>query len=84
LEQHAGGAAAVVSHGAAIKTFAARVLRIEPAGLRAFQVPTNTGVCLIERDAESSYRLVVWNDAAHLGDAPVEALAAPPARAVVG
>jgi probable phosphoglycerate mutase len=79
VERHAGGAVAVVSHGAAIKTFAARVLRIEPAGMRAFQVPTNTGVCLIEHEADGSYRLVVWNDAAHLGDALVEALAAPPA-----
>lgn len=78
-ERHAGEAVGVVSHGAAIKTAIGRVLRIGGGGLQAFQVPANTGVCLLERDGEGRYRLVVWNDAAHLGDALAEALAAPPA-----
>ncbi|AUX24462.1 phosphoglycerate mutase [Sorangium cellulosum] len=76
-ERHAGEAVGVVSHGAAIKSVIGRVLRIGAGGLRAFQVPANTGVCLVERDGERRYRLVVWNDAAHLGDALAEALAAP-------
>jgi probable phosphoglycerate mutase len=77
-ERHAGEAVALVSHGAAIKTFVGRVLRIGTGGLSAFRVPTNTGVCLLERDGTGVYRLVVWNDAAHLGDALAEALSAPP------
>ncbi len=77
-ERHAGGTAAVVSHGAAIKTFTARILGITTGQVRAFQVPTNTGVCLIERATDGQHRLIVWNDAAHLGDALAEALAAPP------
>src|SRR5690606_31877148 len=72
-ERHAGEAVGVVSHGAAIKSVIGRVLRIGAGGLRAFQVPANTGVCLVERDGERRYRLVVWNDAAHLGDALAEA-----------
>lgn len=79
VARHAGGTVAVVSHGAAIKTFAAWVLRIEPAGIPALQVPTNTGVSLIAHEASGSYRLVVWNDTAHLGDALIDALNAPPA-----
>lgn len=79
--RHAGGTAAIVSHGAAIKTFTAAVLGIAVDRLHAFQVPANTGVCLFERDAEGWTRLVVWNDAAHLGDALAEALAA---RAAAG
>lgn len=70
--------AAIVSHGAAIKTFAAGMLGVPLEQMRAFQVPTNTGVCLVEQTAEGSLRLVVWNDAAHLGDALAAALAAPP------
>jgi broad specificity phosphatase PhoE len=71
---HAGGTALVVSHGAALKTFAARVLRVPTEGMRAFRVQANTGVSVVERDVEGSYRLLVWNDAAHLHDPVVEAL----------
>jgi len=77
-DRHAGATAAIVSHGAAIKTFTARVLGVATGQVRAFQVPTNTGVCLIERAADGQFRLIVWNDAAHLGDALAAALAAPP------
>lgn len=76
-ERHAGEAVALVSHGAAIKTFVGRVLGIGTSGLNTFRVPTNTGVCLVERDGAGAYRLVVWNDAAHLGDALAQALTAP-------
>jgi probable phosphoglycerate mutase len=76
--QHAGRSAAIVSHGAAIKTFTAGMLGVPVEQMRAFQVPTNTGVCLVEQTEEGRFRLVVWNDAAHLGDALAAALAAPP------
>lgn len=71
---HPGALAAVVSHGAAIKIFTARVLRMPTAGLRSFRVMANTGVTVVERSAEGAYRLLVWNDAAHLHDAVAEAL----------
>ncbi|WP_437736132.1 hypothetical protein [Sorangium sp. So ce1335] len=45
----------------------------------ALQVPANTGVRVIERDEIGGYRVVVWNDAAHLGGALAGALSAPPA-----
>ena len=73
-EAQAGGAALVVSHGAAIKIMVGRVLGLGAPGLRAFRVPANTGVTLIEREADGRWRLVVWNDAAHLGDPVVEAI----------
>ncbi len=73
---HAGGVAIVVSHGAALKTFAARVLQVPTEGLRAFRVQANTGVTLVEREEEGAYRLLAWNDDAHLRDPVVDALAA--------
>ena len=71
---HAGGTAAVVSHGAAIKVFVGRVLGLGAAGLRALRVPANTGVTVVERDEDGRFRLVVWNDVAHLHDAVLEAI----------
>jgi probable phosphoglycerate mutase len=76
-DAHAGGAAVIVSHGAALKIFAARVLGLATPGLRAFRVMTNTGVTVVERTAAGAYRLLVWNDVAHLHDAVNEALASP-------
>ncbi|EYF06528.1 histidine phosphatase family protein [Chondromyces apiculatus] len=73
--RHDGGTVAIVSHGAAIKTFTALALGIAVAQTRAFQVPTNTGVCLFERTDRDAFRLLVWNDAAHLGDPIAQALA---------
>ncbi len=70
---HAGSAAVVVSHGAALKTFASRVLLMPTLGLRKLRVQTNTGVTVVERDAEG-YRLLVWNDDAHLHDPVLAAL----------
>ncbi|WP_063796469.1 histidine phosphatase family protein [Chondromyces crocatus] len=78
---HRGGAAAVVSHGAAIKTFTALALGVPTGRMRQFQVPTNTAVCVFERRETGALRLVVWNDAAHLGDPLADALAAPLVRA---
>ncbi|WP_437752524.1 histidine phosphatase family protein [Sorangium sp. So ce1389] len=78
-ERHAGEAVGIVSHGAAIKTVVGRILQMGTGGQKALQVPANTGVCLIEHDRTSGYRLAVWNDAAHLGEALAEALSAPPA-----
>jgi len=73
---HVGGTVLVVSHGAALKTFGARVLRVPTERLRAWRVQANTGVTVVERDDEDGYRLLVWNDAAHLHDPVVEALSA--------
>jgi probable phosphoglycerate mutase len=64
----------VVSHGAAIKIFVARTLGLGTPGLRAFRVPANTGVTIVEREEDGRLRLAVWNDAAHLGDAVLEAI----------
>ncbi len=64
----------MVSHGAAIKIFVARVLGLGTPGLRTFRVMTNTGVTVVERTADGAYRLLVWNDAAHLHDAVADAL----------
>lgn len=73
---HPGEVVAVVSHGAAIKAFVGRVLGLGTAGLRTFRVASNTGVTVVERSAEGVARLLVWNDAAHLGDAVAEVLGA--------
>jgi probable phosphoglycerate mutase len=72
---HPGEAVVVVSHGAAIKSFVARVLGLGPQGMRAFRVPVNTGVTVVERDADGNDRLAVWSDAAHLGDAVLDMMA---------
>jgi broad specificity phosphatase PhoE len=71
---HAGGAALIVSHGASLKTLAARVLHVPTEGMRAFRVQANTGITVIERDEDGSSRVLVWNDAAHLHDPVMEAL----------
>lgn len=77
-EAHAGQALGIVSHGASIKTFVAHVLGLGFDRLRSFQAAANTSVNLVERDSRGAYRLVVWNDAAHLHDPLAQALAAPP------
>lgn len=74
-EAHPGETAAIVSHGAAIKIFVAQVLGLGTPGLRTFRVMHNTGVTVVERGAEGAFRLLVWNDVAHLHDAVQEALA---------
>lgn len=73
-DAHAGETVVVVSHGASIKIFAARVLGLGTEQLRNFRVTVNTGVSLIERDADGRYRLLVWNDVAHLHDPVLEVL----------
>jgi probable phosphoglycerate mutase len=75
-EAHPGQAAVVVSHGAALKSFVARVLGLGAEGMRAFRVQGNTGVSVVERD-EGLYRLLVWNDEGHLHDAVLALLSAP-------
>ena len=42
--------------------------------LRSFRVQENTGVSVVEWEEGAGFRIVVWNDSAHLGDAVVEAL----------
>ena len=74
---HSGATSLDVSHGAALKSFVARVLGLGSVGMRAFRVQSNTGVTVVERD-EGVWRIVVWNDEAHLHDAVLEALADPP------
>jgi broad specificity phosphatase PhoE len=71
---HEGSAVLVVSHGAALKSFAGTVLGIGAEGQRAFRVQQNTGVTVVERRDGSPFRLMTWNDAAHLEDAVLEAL----------
>jgi len=68
----------VVSHGAALKGFVARVLGLTTEGLRAFRVQANTGVTVVERDEARVWRLEVWKDEAHLRDPVLEALSEPP------
>jgi probable phosphoglycerate mutase len=68
---HAGATTVVVSHGAALKTFAGHVLGMGAGSslwLRSFQVMGNTGVSVVEHH-EGGFRILVWNDTAHLGDA---------------
>jgi len=74
---HVGRCAIVVSHGAALKTFAGHVLGMGPGSstwLRSFRVQDNTGVSVVEWEAGAGFRIAAWNDAAHLGDPVVEAL----------
>jgi broad specificity phosphatase PhoE len=74
---HPGETVIVVSHGAALKTFAGHVLGMGAGSatwLRAFRVPENTAVSVVDRDRDGWFRIVAWNDAAHLMDAVVEAL----------
>jgi probable phosphoglycerate mutase len=73
-DAHPGEAALVVSHGAAIKILVGRALGVGAPGLRAFRVPANTGVTVLEREDDGRFRLVLWNDAAHLGDPVLEAI----------
>lgn len=74
---HPGATSLVVSHGAALKSFVARVLGLSSEGMRAFRVQANTGVTVVERD-EGAWRLLVWNDEAHLHDAVLATLGDPP------
>jgi probable phosphoglycerate mutase len=70
-DAHAGGTALIVSHGAALKTFAGEVLGMSPGSLlwlRSFRVQGNTGVSVVEREDDGRFRMVVWNDTAHLAD----------------
>lgn len=73
-EAHPVSTVVVVSHGAAIKTFVARVLGLGTPGLRTYRAAHNTGVCVVERGPDGVHRLLVWNDASHLGDAVAEAV----------
>jgi broad specificity phosphatase PhoE len=65
----------VVSHGAAIKSFAAHALATTTFGLRPLRPIANTGVTLFERTAEGGLSLLVYNDTTHLEDALAAALA---------
>lgn len=76
-QDHPGATSVVVSHGAALKSFIARVLGLGSEGMRAFRVQGNTGVTVVERD-DDVWRLLVWNDEAHLHDAVLALLADPP------
>lgn len=70
-----GSTVVVVSHGAAIKTFVARgAPGLGTPGLRTYRAAHNTGVCVVERGPDGVHRLLVWNDASHLGDAVAEAV----------
>ena len=77
-DAHPGRTTLVVSHGAALKGFVARVLGLASEGMRAFRVQANTGVTLVERDEEGVWRLLALNDEAHLRDPVLEALSDPP------
>jgi probable phosphoglycerate mutase len=77
-DAHPGRTSLVVSHGAALKSFVARMLGVGSEGMRAFSVQANTGVTVVERN-EGLFRLLAWNDDAHLRDPVLEALGGPPA-----
>jgi probable phosphoglycerate mutase len=77
-DAHPGRTSLVVSHGAALKGFVARVLGLASEGMRAFRVQANTGVTVVERDEARVWRLLVWNDEAHLHDPVLKALSDPP------
>jgi probable phosphoglycerate mutase len=77
VEKHRGQVIGVVSHGAAIKVFVARVIGLPLERLRFFMAATNTALNLIDI-GEGGAKLVIWNDAAHLRDPIIEALCAPP------
>ncbi|MBK8255184.1 MAG: histidine phosphatase family protein [Polyangiaceae bacterium] len=72
--EHEGRTVVLVSHGAAIKSFAAHVLSTKTTRLRALRPVSNTGACLFERGRDGGYSLVVYNDTTHLGDALQAAL----------
>ncbi len=67
---HEGKTVLVVSHGAALKSFAISILGAGPAGMIALRVSPNTGVSLVERSSSGNghYTLITWGDATHLGD----------------
>jgi hypothetical protein len=56
----------VVSHGAAIKAFVAKILGVTPAGRRALGGLANASLSVVERDPRGRYVLHSWNDVAHL------------------
>jgi broad specificity phosphatase PhoE len=70
-DAHPHASAVVVSHGAALKTFAGEVLGMSPGSavwLRSFRVQGNTGVSIVDREDDGGWKIVVWNDTAHLTD----------------
>jgi len=58
----------VVSHGAAIKCFAAKVLGLGDQGRAALGPVRNTSVMLLKRHSNKRFEIMLWNDTAHLGD----------------
>jgi broad specificity phosphatase PhoE len=59
------GPVLIVSHGGSIKSFVAKILTASPEGIRALAVLENTSLTRVVRTGKR-YRLVSWNDAAHL------------------
>lgn len=55
----------VVSHGAALRSFACRLLGLPPQGTRALAGMVNAAITTIQKD-EQGMRLMSWNDSAHL------------------
>jgi broad specificity phosphatase PhoE len=74
---HPDGNVIVVSHGAAIKSFAAHVLDTTALRLRALRPVSNTGASLFERGDDGAYGLVLYNETSHFEDALAAALSAP-------
>lgn len=72
--RHVGASVIVVSHGAAIKSFAAHVLWTTTLRLRPLRPVANTGATLFERSDEGAFSLLVYNDTTHLEDALAAAL----------
>jgi len=62
----------VVSHGGSIKSYVAKILGVDSAGLRALAGVGNAGLTIIERDSQGRSRLHAWNDTAHLEGLLVE------------
>jgi broad specificity phosphatase PhoE len=63
--QHQDGTVLIVSHGTAIRSFTARVVGAPAQASRAWPVMTNCGMTVFSLDA-TLFRLLAWNDAAHL------------------
>jgi len=71
---HEGEAVAIVSHGAALKVFAAKAVGAIPHKLHPFRVLGNTGLAVVERAPGEPFRLTLWGDDSHLGDTLCRAL----------
>jgi len=62
----------VVSHGGAIKSWVAKLLRVGPEGRSVLAGVGNAGLTMVELDLGKRVRLHAWNDTSHLEGLLVE------------